>query len=306
MWIAGSIIVLVLAGYGGLTLALRNNPHAVLDTVDRIAGPSHAVEQVSQASTGDHPAQRLLVYREEGVQGPLPVFVFFHGGSWSHGDPDHYGFIARNLAPQGFVVVLGGYRLGEAGRYPAMLEDTASVVAWVHANIAQHGGDPARIFVGGHSAGAYNVAQVALETRWLEQAGAPRDAISGVIGLAGPYDFYPFDSASTEAAFGSVGADGSSQPVAHARSGAPPMLLVHGEADTLVKPRNSRALASELEAASSDVEVLILPEGDHNAPLLGLASPWRRDGRVFETVAAFLGRSATRGEVSVPVQPQTP
>lgn len=306
MWIAGSIVLLALVAYGAVTLALRNNPHAVLDTVDTVAGPSHAVEQVHEASTGDHPQQKLLVYREEGSTAPLPVFVFFHGGSWNHGDPANYGFIARNLAPEGYLVVLGGYRLGEAGRYPAMLEDTAAVIAWVHANIEDFGGDRSRIFAGGHSAGAYNVAQVALETRWLEQAGAPTDAIRGVVGLAGPYDFYPFDSDSTRAAFGSVGADETSQPVSHARAEAPPMLLVHGEQDTLVKPRNSRALGARLEEAGSEVELLILPQGDHNAPLLGLASPWRRDPLVHNTVAAFMGRIAAGKQVSVPVQTQNP
>ena len=306
MWIVGSIALFALAAYGAVTLALRNNPHAVLDTVDSVAGPSNGVEQVHSESTGDHPQQRLIVYREEGSAAALPVFVFFHGGSWSHGDPGDYGFIARNMAPEGFVVVLGGYRLGEAGRYPAMLEDTAAVIAWVNANIEQHGGDPSRIFVGGHSAGAYNVAQVALETRWLEEAGAPPEAIRGVVGLAGPYDFFPFDSDSTRAAFESAGAGETSQPVNHVRTDAPPMLLVHGSDDTLVKPRNSRTLAERLEGVGSRVELLFLPEGDHNAPLLGLANPWRRNPRVHDAVTNFMTRIASGGEVSVPVQPQTP
>ncbi|MBX7491769.1 alpha/beta hydrolase [Qipengyuania sp. 1NDW9] len=303
MLIAGSIIVLIIAGYGGLTLALRNNPHAVLDTVDRIVGPSNSVAQVHEASTGADPQQRVLVHRAGKTEGPLPVLVFFHGGSWAHGDPQHYGFAARSFAEEGFIVVLGGYRLGERGRYPAMLEDTAAAVAWVHQNIAEHGGDPERIFLGGHSAGAYNVAQVALEPRWLETAGVPSGAVRGVIGLAGPYDFYPYDSASTEATFGSVGAGEESQPVNHARADAPPLLLVHGEQDTLVKPRNSRALAAAMADAGGQAETLFLPDGDHNAPLLALANPWRRDPTVRNRVIAFLRDKA---KVSVPVQPQTP
>ena len=303
MWIAGSLIVIALLGYGGLSYALRQNPHAVLDTVDRIAGPSTSVEQVAEASTGPHRQQRLLVYRSDDAAEALPVLVFFHGGSWAHGDPQHYGFVARSFAEEGFVVVLGGYRLGDEGRYPAMLEDTAAVVGWVHANIAKYGGDPERIFLGGHSAGAYNVAQVALERRWLEKEGVPESALRGVIGLAGPYDFYPYDSASTKAAFGSARAGAESQPVNHARAGAPPMLLVHGEADTLVKPRNSRALAKALNEAGGRADTLFLPEGDHNAPLLSLANPWRRDPLVHDRILAFMREAA---KVSVPVQPQTP
>lgn len=303
MWIAGSLLIIALLAYGGLSYALRQNPHAVLDTVDRIAGPSTSVEQVVEASTGSHRQQRLLVYRGEKTTAPLPVLVFFHGGSWAHGDPQHYGFAARSFADEGFVVVLGGYRLGEEGRYPAMLEDTSAVVGWVHANIAKHGGDPLRIFLGGHSAGAYNVAQVALEKRWLEEERVPANAVRGVIGLAGPYDFYPYDSPSTEAAFGSAGAGAESQPINHARADAPPMLLVHGEADTLVKPRNSRSLAKALGEAGGNADTLFLPKGDHNAPLLSLANPWRRDPLVHNRVLTFMREAA---KVSVPVQPQTP
>lgn len=306
MWLAGSFILLALLAYGALRFALWQNPHAVLDTVDKIVGGSHTVEKVHEASTGPQPQQRLIVLREKDAGTALPVFVFFHGGSWSHGDPADYGFVARNLAPEGYIVVLGGYRLGEAGRYPAMLEDTASVIAWVHANIATFGGDPEKIFVGGHSAGAYNVAQVALEPRWLERAGAPADAIRGVVGLAGPYDFYPFDSDSTRAAFGSVGVGPISQPVTHVRSDAPPMLLIHGALDTLVKPRNSRTLSARLEEAGSRTELLILPDGDHNAPLLRLASPWRRETLVHDKIAAFLSRNTDNKQVSVPVQPRNP
>lgn len=307
MWIVGTVIVVALLGYGALAYALQQNPHAVLDTVDRVVGPSTSTELVHEASTGPHKQQRLLVYRDKKQAGALPVLVFFHGGSWVHGDPQHYGFAARSFAKEGFVVVLGGYRLGEAGRYPAMLEDTAAVVGWVHANIADYGGDPDRIFLGGHSAGAYNVAQVALDQKWLDAQKVPSGAVRGVIGLAGPYDFFPYDSASTEAAFGSVGAGAESQPVNHARADAPPLLLVHGEADTLVKPRNTRALAKAVEAAGGRVETLFLPDGDHNAPLLALANPWRRDPLVHDRVLAFMRAGAgVAAKVSVPVQPQTP
>ncbi len=303
MWALGILLALVLLGALALWLAVRQNGHAVLDAVDALFGSSTGVERLHEASTGDGARQRLLVYGEKDAEGPLPVLVFFHGGSWRHGDPAHYGFIARNIAPEGYIVVLGGYRLGEEGRYPAMLHDTAAAVGWVHENIAGFGGDPQRIFLGGHSAGAYNVAQVALDPLLLEQAGVPGGAVAGVVGLAGPYDFFPFDSDSTKAAFGSVGAGEESQPVTHARGDAPPLLLVHGEEDTLVKPRNTRALTRAMESAGGAVETLYMPDGNHNAPLLALASPWRRDPLVRDRVLKFLRENA---KVSVPVQPQTP
>ena len=252
---------------------------------------------------GKDPLEQLIVYRDRNTKGDLPVFVFFHGGAWAHGNPQDYGFIARNIAPEGYVVVLGGYRLNEAGRYPVMLQDTASVIGWVHRNIAQYGGDPDRIVLSGHSAGAYNVAQVALDGQWLEEAGVPKSAIRGVVGLAGPYDFYPFDTDRSKAAFESVGAGEESQPVNVVGPDAPPMLLVHGEDDTVVRIRNSQSLERALKAKGHRVETLYLPGKTHNDPLLALTNPWRRNPEVFDRVTRFLGQAT---KVSVPVQPQTP
>ncbi|WP_157799439.1 alpha/beta hydrolase [Qipengyuania seohaensis] len=303
MLIVAVAVGLCLIAGGAVLIAINRNGPAVLDTVDRIAGGKNGTELLHKQSLGSDPRQKLLVYGDPSASEALPVFIFVHGGSWRNGNPDDYGFIGRNIAPEGYIVVLGGYRLRDNGRYPAMLEDTATVTAWVHANIANYGGDPDRIVLAGHSAGAYNVAQVALEQRWLEQAGVPAQAIRGVVGLAGPYDFYPYDSDSTRAAFGSVGAGAESQPVNHVRSDAPPMLLVHGEQDTLVKPRNTRALAAALDNGGAQVETLFLPEMTHNDPLLALAHPWRRDPRVFDAVARFLGQHTA---LSVPVQAETP
>ena len=295
-------LVVVVAG-AALWLAIRTNGPAVLDTVDRIAGPSRGVELVETVRYGDHPEQKLRVYRDPTARGPQPVLIFFHGGAWAHGDPDDYGFVARNLAPEGYVVVLGGYRMNEPGRYPAMLQDTAAVAGWVHENIARHSGDPARLALAGHSAGAYNAVQVALEERWLDQAGVPDGAVRAVVGLAGPYDFYPFDTDRSRDAFASVGAGPDSQPVNQIRPGAPPMLLVHGEEDTVVKPRNTRALEAALAATGAPVETLFLAGKSHNDPLLALASPWRRDPLVFDRVVQFLRQTVP---VSVPVQAKLP
>ncbi|KWV94901.1 alpha/beta hydrolase [Erythrobacter sp. AP23] len=297
--LAGLAVILLLAG-AALLLAIRNNGPAVLDAIDRLTGGTRGVTLVAKTPYGTHPAQKLRIYSPRNADAPLPVLLFVHGGSWRWGDPDDYNFIARSLAPEGFLVVLAGYRLGEDGRYPAMLEDTAAAIVETARLAPRYGGDPARIVLAGHSAGAYNVVQVALEDRWLASSGV---VPSGVIGLAGPYDFYPFDSESTRAGFGSVGAGAESQPVNHARSDAPPMLLLHGERDTLVKPRNTRALARTLAKEGAPVEALYYENLDHNAPLVSLASPWRGSRDVHDAVVAFARRVT---EVSVPVQAETP
>lgn len=295
----GSLVAIVVIAGLALQIAIWRNGPAVLDAIDRISGGARNTVLAERASYGSNPKQYLTVYTpDQPSSEPLPVILFVHGGSWNKGDPEDYGFVGRSFVPEGFVVVVAAYRLHPEAIYPAMLEDTAAAIAWTQANIAEHGGDPSRITVSGHSAGAYNVAMAALEQRWIEDAGGNPDGIAGVVGLAGPYDFYPFDSDSTRASFGHVEQGEITQPINHVRESAPPMLLIHGESDTLVRPRNTHALAKALSEADAQLETLFLPDADHNQPLLAMASPWRRDPTVHEAFVEFAGRVRS----SVPVQ----
>ncbi|MGB7371979.1 alpha/beta hydrolase [Erythrobacter sp.] len=308
LYIVGGIALTALLGWGALQVAVDRNGPAVLDTIDRIAGGERAATLVERASTGPHAQQKVLVWSPPGADrgtAPLPVIVFVHGGSWRDGDPDDYGFVARALVPEGFVVVLAGYRLGEAGRYPAMLEDTAAAIRWTRENIAAHGGDPQAIVLAGHSAGAYNVVTTALDTRWLEAEGVPPQSIAGVVGIAGPYDFLPFDSESTIAAFGHVEDPEQTQPVSHVGEDAPQMLLIHGEEDETVEPRNTRALTDRLEKAGGHALPLFFPGMSHSDPLIALAAPWRSRRSVLEYVAGYAHAVASKGETSFPVQGET-
>lgn len=286
-WILLGLGAVALLAGGTFQFALARNGPAVLDTIDRIAGGTRDVELVHRETIGVSAQQKVLVYRAVGDGGAKPVLIFFHGGSWRSGNPDDYGFIARALVPEGFTVVLAGYRLVPGGEYPAMLEDTASAIAWASRNIARYGGDPDKIFIAGHSAGAYNVVQVALERRWLSREGLDPAIIKGVIGLSGPYDFLPLDSDSTKAAFGGAENLPATQPINHVRSDAAPMLLVHGEKDTLVKPRNTRALSAAITAAGGNSTPVFFSGMDHNATLLALASPWRHDRAVLDAIVNF-------------------
>tara|TARA_R110002072_G_scaffold181232_7_gene337285 strand:+ start:20168 stop:21094 length:927 start_codon:yes stop_codon:yes gene_type:complete len=301
-WTLGGIAALLALGGLGFWIALQLNSVAVLDTIDRLTGGTRDVTRVAQVRLGEAATQTLSLYRARGIAEPAPVLLFVHGGSWEWGDPKDYGFVARSLAPAGYVVALAGYRLGEEGRYPAMLEDTAQAIGWLHANAVRYGGDPGRIYLAGHSAGAYNVVQVALEPRWLASEGVPASAIRGVVGMAGPYDFFPFDKDSTRAAFGDAPDPQATQPINHARGDAPPMLLLAGTDDTTVKPRNTRALAAALEDLGAPVEARYYDGFDHSDVLVRLASPWRRQPGLRGDILRFLDRTA---QASVPVQGET-
>ena len=110
---------------------------------------------------GPLPAQKLDVFVPDATAAdPRPVLVFFYGGGWHSGLPGEYHFVGRTFARLGYVVVIPGYRLTPEGKFPRMLEDSAAGVKWVHDHIADYGGDPNRVFVMGHSAGAQLAALV--------------------------------------------------------------------------------------------------------------------------------------------------
>lgn len=289
MLIVLSIVMIPAAAFIALQLAIARDGAAVLDAIDRFAGGDRNIALLERARFGDDPAQRLAVWRKRGSHSPMPVMVFIHGGSWSSGNPDSYGFVGRNFAEHGFLSVVAGYRLYPKAKYPAMLEDAAAAVAWAHRNAARLGGDPDRIWIIGHSAGAYNAISIALERRWLEAEGLQDHAIAGAIGLAGPYDFYPFDKESTRNSFGDAPDPPATQPINHVRRDAPPIMLIAGEDDTTVKPRNARALARALEAVGATVESEIYPGMDHSDPIVALANPWRDRRPLFGRIAAFTG-----------------
>ena len=300
IWVLAALAVLL----GGAALLLMNsiasNGPRVVDRIDRLAGGSRDVIEVARASLGTSPSQTVALFRQEGAGGPQPVILFVHGGGWHSGSPDDYEWAARGLAPEGFVVALSGYRLYPEGRFPTMLEDTAAALRWVVDNAAEHGGDPSRIYLAGHSAGAYNVVQLALDPQWIEAAGVPQEAVAGAIGLAGPYDFAPFDTDSSRNSFGEAPDVAATQPIEFATRDAPPMLLVTGEDDTVVRPRNTRVLGAALERLGAPVETLFIPGYDHNRLVLGLAWPWRRDRTVIDAIVRFIAEPPQRGPIPVP------
>ena len=309
------IVALLIAGTAfALQYSIGRNGPKVLDIADRVVGGSRDVVLVHGESLGDHPKQKLTVYRQEAGEESAeakPVFLFVHGGGWRSGDIDDYGFLARGLAPEGYVVVLVGYRLGPNGTFPRMLEDTAKGIAWTKRNIAQYGGDPDSIFISGHSAGAYNVAMLGLDPQWMGHEGLETIDIAGVIGLSGPYDFYPFDSESTKRAFGDAEDGPATQPVNFARANAPPMLLIQGGRDTVVSPRHAPALEKAVTEAGGKAATKMFAEMDHNAPILATASPWRRNRALIESINSFISGvlaeqgAAEEAPASVPVQAET-
>lgn len=233
------------------------------------------------------PRQKLDIYapRYRRADARLPVVLFFYGGSWASGTRAGYAFVGRALAAQGFLVVIPDYRIGPDNLYPDFVEDGASAVRWVMAHGQDYGGAPDSIILCGHSAGAYIAAMLAVDDRWL---GADRRAIKGLAGIAGPYDFAPFDVAASKAAFGAWPDPTETQPVRWAGKGDPPTLLLVGDADETVRPRNSEALAAKLGAAGVPVRIKHYPGIGHIGMVTAIARPFRYRASVVADIAHFV------------------
>jgi acetyl esterase/lipase len=265
-------------------------PLGVLNTVVPEDGGARRV--ATSIAYGPLPRQGLDIYAPAAAA-RAPVVVFFYGGSWSSGRKEDYSFAASAFASAGYVCVLPDYRLFPAVRFPAFLEDCALATAWVSKNIARFGGDPSRLFLAGHSAGAYNAVMVGLDRRYLDAAGGSQAAIRGVAGLAGPYDFLPLDNRTTINVFGEAPRLDLTQPVNFARRGLPPFFLATGADDDTVFPRNTIALAKRLRGVSVPVTEKIYPGVSHAGILLALSVPLRGRAPVLADMLDFFrGASA--------------
>lgn len=237
---------------------------------------------------GPHPRQSLDVYAPK-AEGPHPVLVFVHGGSWSSGDKSGYAWAGRALACRGFVTVVPNYRLVPEVRYPDFVSDTAAAIAWAYREAAGYGGDPERLAVMGHSAGAYNAVQASFAPEFLRAEGVDGGTVKAVVSLSGPVDFLPLDTDSSIAAFGNVPADAlpATQPVNRAET-PPPTLAIHGTADETVKPRHAPALVGAVRAAGSEARLLLYDGVDHRGVVLGLSRPFRGRVPTLEDATGFL------------------
>jgi acetyl esterase/lipase len=251
--------------------------------------PGGASERTPDLAYGDGPRRKLDVYRPRDVSAGMPVVVFFYGGNWVDGERGDYAFVGRALASRGIVTVIADYRLYPEVSYPDFLKDVAQAVAWTRQHAMQYGGDPQRLFVMGHSAGAYNAAMIALDPRWLAEQGMAPSALRGWIGMAGPYDFLPIENPTTRPVFHFPDTPPASQPVYHVTAAAPPTLLIAARHDSLVDPaRNTGHLAAALRAQQVPVKELYYHRVSHVTLVASLAAPMRWLAPTLDDVAAFV------------------
>jgi acetyl esterase/lipase len=235
--------------------------------------------------------------------GGWPVIVFFYGGSWNTGERADYRFVGEALAARGMLALVADYRLYPEVRYPDFLLDCATALGHGLQHAARLGGNPARVFVMGHSAGGYNAAMLALDARWLATVGHTPRELAGWIGLAGAYEFLPLRPGPAQAVFFHPDYPAGTQPIAYVGAASPPAFIAAPVNDKVVSPlRSARAIAARLQAVDARV-TLRMYDGVSHASLIGaFAPPLRFLAPVFDDVAAFVDATPPAGAGAPPSQ----
>ncbi|KPF74875.1 alpha/beta hydrolase [Brevundimonas sp. AAP58] len=268
-------------------LAAACSPLGLLNAV----GPrDRGVRRITRSvAYGDQARQTMDVYAPDGASG-LPTIVFFYGGGWDSGSKDLYGWAAQALAAQGFVVALPDYRIVPDVVFPTFVEDAAMATARAAELAPTWGGDPDRLGVAGHSAGAHLAMLVALDRRYMARTSRP-DTIRAAAGLAGPYEFLPFNVAASINAFGHVEDPLQTQPLTFARPDAPPVWLGHGTADVTVHDEDSILLDAQLRALGARSELRLYPDLTHEDLIATFSPLFRKKAPVLAEVSDFFHRT---------------
>lgn len=287
--VAVGVVLVILLALG--TALAFNSPPGLLSLLDDMAGGDHGTHRSGDGVPFGTHRQMLDVWQPSGgTHHGLPVVIFWYGGGWARGSRGAYAFAGRAFARRGFVTIIPDYRKVPQVRFPAFLQDGAEAVRWARDHVADYGGDPNRIALAGHSAGAYTVAMLTLDQRWLRAAGVDPGIVKAAVGLCGPYDFYPFTVARAAAAMRGAAEPKMTQPITFARRDAAPMLLISAGDDVQVHSHNAVNLTAHLRAVGGRVIHEDFPGLSHENVVMALSKPFSGKGPVLDHIEAFLDR----------------
>ncbi len=256
----------------------------LLNTSVKVSSDHEVIEDIAY---GDDDWQRLDLHipTQESKQAK-PVLIFFYGGGWYYGSKKQYYFAADAFAKLGYLVVIPDYVKAPQGKFPAFIEDGARAAAWVKANIAAYGGDPDSIFMAGHSAGAHLGGLLLSNGEYLQQYDLAPNDFRGFAGMAGPYNFTP-----TEKRYVKVFEPEENFPKMQIRNyvdgDEPPMILLHGLADSTVGVMNKDTTIEKLAAAGVPHDDVEYPDVSHIGILLSLTPRFQHRAPTLQDIHAF-------------------
>ncbi|HEV7718308.1 MAG TPA: alpha/beta hydrolase [Arsenicitalea sp.] len=280
--VLGALVILLMP-VNAYALSLMD-PFNIPQAMD--AGVKKVGDNIAYA---DGPRKKLDVYAPSDLKGLAPVVFFIYGGGWDHGDKADYQFVGHALAARGFVVVIADYRLYPEVSYPDFLDDNAQALRWVQDNIKTYGGDTGRLFLSGHSAGAYNAVMLGLDSSFMRDYGVTMQ-IKGIAALSGPYDFYPFEYNEVRNSFGNAPSPEGTQPVNLVTSDAPPMFLASGTTDPIVRVQNTENLSKKLRDQGVWVTDKYYEGFGHMEVVIAMGAMWRWRMPVLNDVVTFFER----------------
>ena len=240
---------------------------------------------------GGEPEQVLDVFAPRGHAGPLPVLFFIHGGGWSNGSKEWCSFMAPAVAQLPAILVSPSYRLFPGVDYPIPVKDCLQALAWVVENASRLGGDPAKIVIGGHSAGGQIAALMTLQTEWQGEFRLAPHHIRGCFCVSATFNRRMVNPNVGEAfvAPGPVEATQPDSPLALALDGPvkTPFLITWGGAEDARLERTAQAMLAKLVAAGSPSTAQVLEGRGHfemhldlddaGAPPMKLLAKWMRE-----------------------------
>ncbi len=240
---------------------------------------------------GDDAYQSIAVYAADKPSGP--VLCVIHGGGWTNGYKEWMAFMAPALTARGITMVSLGYRLAPQHIFPAGLQDCQAGIAAAHARVAEVGGDPARIFVGGHSAGGHYTALLALEQNWQGAHGLPLDVIKGALPISGTFYFGEGSGLSMRPRFlgpeghgpEGHGRDEAASAMGQVHAGAPPFLVAWGARDFPHLARQNQEFVAALKKAGVDVTEIEIADADHLGASYAAGEP---DGPWIDAAVGFM------------------
>ncbi|WP_174292600.1 alpha/beta hydrolase [Sphingomonas bacterium] len=291
--VAALILLAIVVALG--IAAAMTSPPGLLSFLDGMVGGGRGTHRTGEGIPFGRHGQTLDVWQPQSGPGGvahhgLPVVIFWYGGGWAHGSRGAYAFAGRAFAHAGFIAIVPDYRKVPAVSFPAFLQDGAEAVKWARDHVADYGGDPRRIALAGHSAGAYTAAMLTLDPRWLRAEGVDPGIVKAAVGLCGPYDFYPFTVERAAAAMRGAADPLMTQPIHFARADAAPMLLVSAGDDVQVHAHNAINLTARLKAVGGRVLHEDYPGLSHENIVMALSKPFRGKGPVLAHAVAFLNR----------------
>ncbi len=239
--------------------------------------------QGEEARYGDDPYQSVLAYRAAKPDGR--VLLFWHGGGWTSGYKEWMSFMAPSFTAAGVTFITAGYRLAPGHLFPTGLDDCASAVRWTLTNATRFGGDPAKLFLGGHSAGGHYAALLAVSRDWQSKAGVAVDCVRGCLPLSGVFDFTATSGLTMRPRFlGPSGNEREASPIHQMQAPLPPFYVAHGSEDFPHLMKQAEAFEAAFRAAGGSVKRDVLAGRNHfSASYAGgeADGPWVKPALAF-------------------------